>query len=275
MDYQQKYLKYKSKYLEKKYGRKFRLRYKIDNNNDLYYKQKYFKYKSKYLDLKYGGAPTFSSLFGRNEEAYVQIEKKASLKEKKDFIKGQKETAALLKIKEQEQKENAKAEQEKEKIEKIRSENREKLLKKLEEILNNIPYDKKLVNCQVNFGKCEPCDEKVEKKKCKNGVYKTCTIIDNNNNLELKNTWFGKEIYCPKQYKYTSSIMSIINNEIIKSVHNTNFDSNEFSEKFIRILLKPPIYDAPSKFINSDKRKELIEYIIKKLKNYMGKIYLI
>lgn len=55
MDYQQKYLKYKSKYLEKKYGRQFRLRYKIDNNNDLYYKQKYFKYKSKYLHLKYGG----------------------------------------------------------------------------------------------------------------------------------------------------------------------------------------------------------------------------
>ena len=54
MNYQQKYLKYKSKYLEKKYGHC--VKFKIDNNNnDLYYKQKYLKYKSKYLDIKYGG----------------------------------------------------------------------------------------------------------------------------------------------------------------------------------------------------------------------------
>ena len=58
MNYQQKYLKYKSKYLEKKYGRKFRFRYKIDYDNDLYYKHKYLKYKSKYLNiyLKHGSA---------------------------------------------------------------------------------------------------------------------------------------------------------------------------------------------------------------------------
>ena len=55
MNYQHKYLKYKSKYLEKKYG--YRVNFKIDNNNnDLDYKQKYLKYKSKYLDIKYGGA---------------------------------------------------------------------------------------------------------------------------------------------------------------------------------------------------------------------------
>jgi len=53
MNYQHKYLKYKSKYLEKKYGNRFRLRYKINyNNDDLDYKQKYFKYKLKYLDIK-------------------------------------------------------------------------------------------------------------------------------------------------------------------------------------------------------------------------------
>ena len=51
MNYQHKYLKYKSKYLEKKYGRKFRFRYKIDYDNDLDYKQKYLKYKSKYLNI--------------------------------------------------------------------------------------------------------------------------------------------------------------------------------------------------------------------------------
>ena len=56
MDYQQKYLKYKSKYLEKKYGHIQIFSYKIDNNNDLDYKQKYLKYKSKYLNIKYGGA---------------------------------------------------------------------------------------------------------------------------------------------------------------------------------------------------------------------------
>ena len=79
MNYQHKYLKYKSKYLEKKYGRQFRFRYKTDyendsdykqkyfkyklkyggtrkyNNNNFDYQQKYFKYKSKYLDIKYGG----------------------------------------------------------------------------------------------------------------------------------------------------------------------------------------------------------------------------
>jgi hypothetical protein len=53
MNYKQKYLKYKSKYLEKKYGRQFKL--KIDYENDLDYKQKYLKYKSKYLNIKYGG----------------------------------------------------------------------------------------------------------------------------------------------------------------------------------------------------------------------------
>ena len=58
MNYQHKYLKYKSKYLEKKYGRKFRFRYKIDYDNYLDYKQKYLKYKSKYLNiyLKHGSA---------------------------------------------------------------------------------------------------------------------------------------------------------------------------------------------------------------------------
>jgi hypothetical protein len=81
MNYQYKYLKYKSKYLEKKYGRqftykidynnddldykqkyfKYKLKYggtrklKVDYNNNFDYQQKYFKYKSKYLDIKYGG----------------------------------------------------------------------------------------------------------------------------------------------------------------------------------------------------------------------------
>ena len=55
MNYQHKYFKYKSKYLEKKYGHIQIFSYKIDNNNDLDYKQKYFKYKSKYLNIKYGG----------------------------------------------------------------------------------------------------------------------------------------------------------------------------------------------------------------------------
>ena len=63
MNYQYKYLKYKSKYLEKKYGRKFRFTYKIDydNDNNLDFKQKYLKYKSKYLDIKYGGENTIEA----------------------------------------------------------------------------------------------------------------------------------------------------------------------------------------------------------------------
>jgi hypothetical protein len=55
MDYQHKYLKYKSKYLDIKYDHRFKFIYKIDYDNDLDFKQKYFKYKSKYLDIKYGG----------------------------------------------------------------------------------------------------------------------------------------------------------------------------------------------------------------------------
>ena len=62
MNYQHKYLKYKSKYLEKRYGHIQIFSYKIDNNNDLNYKQKYFKYKSKYLNIKYGGDAAFRAM---------------------------------------------------------------------------------------------------------------------------------------------------------------------------------------------------------------------
>ena len=57
MNYQYKYLKYKSKYLDIKYGHSIILKidYDIDNDNDLYYQHKYLKYKSKYLDIKLGG----------------------------------------------------------------------------------------------------------------------------------------------------------------------------------------------------------------------------
>ena len=51
MNYQHKYLKYKSKYFLKKYGHIQIFSYKY---NDFDYKQKYLKYKSKYLDIKYG-----------------------------------------------------------------------------------------------------------------------------------------------------------------------------------------------------------------------------
>ena len=75
MNYQDKYLKYKSKYLKKKYGHNYIFKYKIDyNNNDLYYKHKYLKYKSKYLDLKQkqleGGffSNIFKALFSRSQK---------------------------------------------------------------------------------------------------------------------------------------------------------------------------------------------------------------
>jgi len=55
MNFQHKYLKYKSKYFEIKYGHIQIFKYKVNNDNDLEYKQKYLKYKSKYLDIKYGG----------------------------------------------------------------------------------------------------------------------------------------------------------------------------------------------------------------------------
>ena len=61
MNYQQKYLKYKSKYLQIKYGHSkiFSYSYKVNyDNNDLDYKKKYLKYKSKYLYIKYGGVDT-------------------------------------------------------------------------------------------------------------------------------------------------------------------------------------------------------------------------
>lgn len=195
-------------------------------------------------------------------------------------------------------------------LEAIRLENRTKLLKKLEEILNNIPYDKKLVNCQVN--KCECCvcnkcnigvndikDEKEEKEWCKDGVFKNCRCekciciggneipsflsrinkkicpcIDDNSNIKLRSTMFGKEIYCPIKYKYTSNIKNLIESEINKSEYNKIFDNNKISKENIRILLKKPIDEAAKQnFINSEKKEELIEYIITKLKNNMGSIY--
>ena len=59
MNYQHKYLKYKSKYLEKRYGHIQIFSYKY---NDLDYKQKYLKYKSKYLNIKYGGDADFRAM---------------------------------------------------------------------------------------------------------------------------------------------------------------------------------------------------------------------
>ena len=107
MNYQNKYFKYKSKYLYLKSG----------NTSD--YQHKYLKYKSKYLALKYGGAPkvdsnardrsewkpqkkSTTSFFGRfslsgpKEEAYMEIEKEAYLKERTDFQIGQQQTTANL-----------------------------------------------------------------------------------------------------------------------------------------------------------------------------------
>jgi hypothetical protein len=66
MDYQHKYLKYKSKYLDIKYDHRFKFIYKIDYDNDLDFKQKYFKYKSKYLDIKYGGT-------GKSDRAWADF----------------------------------------------------------------------------------------------------------------------------------------------------------------------------------------------------------
>jgi hypothetical protein len=91
-----------------KHKLEFRFKFKIDDENILDYQHKYLKYKSKYLALKYGGdskvnrnareisewkppkKPTPSlfsrfSLSGPKEEAYARIQKKADLKEKTDF----------------------------------------------------------------------------------------------------------------------------------------------------------------------------------------------
>jgi hypothetical protein len=122
-----------------------------------------------------------------------------------------------------------------------------------------------------------------EKKLCKDGVFKTCNIIDNNCNLEKKPTiislptltsWTSMETYCPNDYKHTKDIASIIESEINKNKYNIYFDNNKISKENIKILLKNPINEAADKkFINSEKKKELIEYIITKLKNMIGSIY--
>jgi hypothetical protein len=322
MDYQHKYLKYKSKYLYLKSGNtsvdkhklEFRFKFKIDDENILDYQHKYLKYKSKYLDIKFGGdskvnrnardrsewkPPTKSttsffsrfSLSGPKEEEYVRIEKEADLNEKTNFKKGQQQTTAILNQQKNNNEEAIKTKNEKIANEKTRTENRTKLLNKLKKILDNIPYDKKLVNCKLNFCTCLECkvgvndikDKKEEKEWCKDGVFKNCNIIDNNCNLEKKPTiislptmtsWTSMETYCPNDYKHTKDIASIIKSEINKSKYNIYFDNNKISKENIRILLENPINEAADKnFINSEKKKELIEYIITKLKNMIGSIY--
>jgi hypothetical protein len=320
-----------------KHKLEFRFKFKIDDENILDYQHKYLKYKSKYLALKYGGdskvnrvardrskweppkKPTTSffsrfSLSGPKEEEYVRIEKEADLKERTNFKIGQQQTTAILNQQKKDNKEAIKTKNEKIANEEIRTENRTKLLKNLEEILNNIPYNKKLVNCKVN--KCECCvckqcvvgvndinDIKEEKEWCKDGVFKNCRCekkdkecicingneipsflsrinkkicpcINSNSNIILKSTMFGKEIYCPNNYKYTLDIKNLIEKEINSSNYDTTFDSNDFSKDDIKQLLKKPINQAyEKKYINSE--NELIKYIIKKLTNYMGEISLL
>lgn len=137
------------------------------------------------------------------------------------------------------------------------------------------------MKCKVGVNDIE--DVIQEKNLCKDGVFKTCNIIDNNCNLEKRPTiislptitsWTSMETYCPNDYKYTSNIKNLIESEINKSKYNIYFDSNKISKNNIRILLKNPINEAADKnFINSEKKDELIEYIITKLKNKIGSIY--
>ena len=124
MNYQQKYLKYKSKYLEKKYGHC--VKFKIDNNNnDLYYKQKYLKYKSKYLDIKYGGETSIQARDRILAEGF---------KAAKILADKQSKDAKILADKQLKDRENVKK---KKKI----------LLDKLQKIIKDIPYKLKLINC--------------------------------------------------------------------------------------------------------------------------------
>jgi hypothetical protein len=146
-------------------------------------------------------------------------------------------------------------------------------------------------------------DKKEEKEWCEDGVFKNCTCekkdkecicidgneipsflsrinkkicpcINSNSNIILKSTMFGKEIYCPNNYKYTLDIKNLIEKEINSSNYDTTFDSNDFSKGDIQKLLNIPINQALiKKYINS--KDELIEYIINKLTNYMGKISLL
>jgi len=125
MNYQYKYLKYKSKYLEKKYGRKFRYKIDNDNDNDLDFKQKYLKYKSKYLDIKYGGETTIEARDRKQAEGFKAAKILAAKQLEDEKI------AAAKKLKDIENLDKKK---------KI-------LLGKLKKIIINTPYKLKLINC--------------------------------------------------------------------------------------------------------------------------------
>lgn len=198
---------------------------------------------------------------------------------------GQKDLKEFEKNKATEEKKRLKTNNEKIANEKTRTENRTKLLNKLKKILDNIPYDKKLVNCKLNSCTCKKCKigvnnintEQDKNKYCKNEIFKDCECIDGNANLEKRSTmtsWTSMETFCPNEYKHTLNIKNLIENEINKSKYNEYFDNNKFSKENIIILLKNPIYEAANKnFINSEKKDELIEYIITKLTDFMGTIY--
>ena len=204
---------------------------------------------------------------------------------------GQKYLKEFEKNKATEEKKRLKTDKEIKAIEETRLNNRTKLLNKLKKILNNIPYDEKLVNCKLNSCTCKKCKvgennintKQDENKYCKNEIFKDCECIDGNANLEKRPTiislptmtsWTSMETFCPNEYKHTKDIASIIESEINKSKYNIYFDSNKISKENIRILLTIPIDDAANKnFINSEKKDELIEYIITKLKNKIGSIY--
>jgi hypothetical protein len=236
MNYQNKYLKYKSKYLEKKYGRQFRFRYKIDyeNDNDLDYKQKYFKYKSKYLNIKYGGDKLSRAMAARTQ-AIVQTNNRfttglsnyinpqyAIEDEKNDALIAQNKAEAKAKAKVDAPKIKA-ANEAKQKIADAKAKIKNKFIKILSE---KTPYKEKLIKCNV-----------ASEKKWGSSI-------------------FSKEDKCPPREYNNNIILTAIEEKLEKSTYDIN---NKKEDILIDEILDAALNKEESNILDKDKLKKHIK----------------
>ena len=256
MNYQDKYLKYKSKYLEKKYGYIQIFSYKY---NDLNYKQKYFKYKSKYLNIKYGGvsaaeraaaAASIAAIRKTNQDTTGltgYINPKFAKEDEQNKIK----------IKELNKEEKIKKANEKIKNEKVHNEVKAKILQHIEDIGK---YDYKDSNDNILINKtCKtkywisknkenlPCSEEIK------SIIKNADLsyFDLSKEIDI-NSWLNKSLW-DKNVKEKGYIESItrLQNWLVEQIVNERYDTP--SKGYPKILLSSYIKPA---FTNTNKKKK-------------------
>ena len=233
MNYQYKYLKYKSKYLEKKYGHIQIFSYKY---NDFDYKQKYLKYKSKYLDIyfKYGGSKAAERAAAAASLAAIRKSNQNTTGHSgyvdQNWIKTNAENAAIIEKNKAEAKAKAKADAPKMKADaeanKKIADAKQKIKEKFKKILSEkTPYKEKLIKC----------------------------------NVESEKGWgssiFSKEDKCPPREYNNNKILTAIEEELAKSKYDIN---NEKENILIDTILDAALNKEKSNILDKDKLKKHI-----------------